>query len=116
MAHLAGDPTTPLSLPLPALVTAPDGVRWRVEIVPPGEPVARAGGFAVLVWLAVLMSRGHWIPKADNSRYVVVAARQRGSWRGFEQVMLEEFDDPNAAADRHRAACEAVIEGCLPTL
>lgn len=99
-----------------SLLTARDGSKWRLSIVPPGEPVTGTPMFAVFVWLSLFFSRGHYVPSSDNGRFVVVAARQRGAWRGFEHIQVEGFDDPTVALERFRSVRSVIVDGDPTTL
>jgi len=116
VSDLNSDPALAADLPSPALITAPEGARWQVSIVPPGESVTSRAWFGVLAYLGVLFSYGGWAPRSDNDLFVVVAARRRGSWRGFEQVLLEVFDDPSRAIERFRSMRAAIIKGGSPIM
>jgi hypothetical protein len=99
-----------------SLLTARDGSKWRLSIVPPGEPVTGTPIFALLVWLGVFLFRGYFVPSSDNGRFVVVAARQRGPWRGFEHVVVDGFDDPAKAVERFKTLRSIIVDGDPTTL
>lgn len=103
---------TALGRPGPALVAVddPQGVRFDLRLVAPGEPVEHEAWFNLGATIATFVSRGAWTPEADNSQWVVVVERQRGPWRNFDIIRTFPFRraaDAAAHLQRVREALEA---------
>ena len=85
----------------PALssVIAPDGTRYMLRLIPPGEPMEHVGRFAVLATLALVLSRGQFHHRSDDTTWRAVVERQKGAWRGYERVAVQSFDRAVNAVD-----------------
>ena len=101
----------------PTLATAstPNGARFRVEIVPPGEPTRHRAAFAWFAALTQLIWYGPG-PTTTNPDWVVMIMRQRGAFRGFDVVAERRFDTYPLAAHYMEAVRVALTErGQIPS-
>lgn len=96
-----------------ATATAPNGARFRVEIVPPGEPTRHRAAFAIFATFMM------WWPHSGavaNRDWVVMIMRQRGAFRGFDIVAEKRFPGYLSAAQYMEAVRLAVTErGQIPS-
>ena len=102
--------------PTVATANAPNSARFRIEVVPPGEPTRHRGAFAWFAVLMQLMSSGGSGPTTANPDWVVLIMRQRGAFRGFDVVAEKRFDTYSSAAHYMEAVRVALTErGQIPS-
>jgi len=103
--------------PTVATASAPNGARFRVEIVPPGEPTRHRAAFAWFALLMQVLARGGSGPTTANPDWVVMIMRQRGAFRGFDVVAEKRFDTYSSAARYMDAVRVALTErGQIPSV
>jgi len=91
-------------------VVDPDGRRYALRLIPPGEPLDRVGRFAVLTCLAILLHIDGWV-EANNPWWIAVIERQRGPWRGYERIEVRDFERSADAAEFLMRTKTEIAEG-----
>lgn len=90
-------------------VQAPDGERYRIRVLTPGEPQRGEGLFATLAIALQFATRGLVSLREPSTRWTVLVQRQRGPWRGFDTLRSASFVEP-VDAERFAQQVSAAIE------
>ena len=101
--------------PTVATASTPNDARFRIEIIPPGEPTRHRAAFAWFAALTSIIWPGPG-PTTANPNWVVMIMRQRGAFRGFDVVAQRRFDTYRLAAQYMDAVRMGLTEsGQIPS-